>query len=78
MSMKEKIIGFIESKLLESTVEIGYEDDLLNSGLLDSIAVIKLIAYIEEEFGIAVPPEEMVIENFVSVKAIEDFLNSIN
>ena len=28
MSMKEKIIAFIENKLLESTVEIGYEDDL--------------------------------------------------
>ena len=76
--MKEKITAFIEKHLLESAIEIGPEDDLLNTGLLDSIGVIKLIAYIEEEFGIAVPPEEMVIENFISVQAIEIFLNSTN
>lgn len=76
--MKEKITAFIEKQLLESAIEIGPEDDLLNTGLLDSISVIKLIAYIEEEFDIVVPPEEMVIENFISVQAIENFLNSTN
>ena len=73
--MKEKITAYIKDNLLESDIEITEEDDLLNTGLVDSIGVIKLIAYIQEEFGIVVPPEEMVIENFISVSAIDNFLS---
>jgi acyl carrier protein len=75
--MKEKIRDYITNNLLESEVELTYDDDLLNSGLVDSIGVVKLIAYIQEEFAIEVPPEEMVIENFVTINAIDTFLKTI-
>ena len=32
--------------------------------ILDSIAVVRLGAFVEEEFRLAVPPEDFVIENF--------------
>ena len=75
--MKDKIKAYITSSLIDSEVELKYDDDILNTGLVDSIGVIKLITFIEEEFGLKVPPEEMVIENFISVAAIERFLESI-
>jgi len=75
--MKEKINTFIRENLLESDIELKMEDDLLNTGLVDSIGVVKLIAFIEEEYDIKVPPEEMVIENFVNVDAIYKFISSV-
>ena len=76
--MKEKIRAYIKETLLENDIELHEEEDLLNTGLVDSIGVVKLIAFIEEEFNIIVPPEEMVIENFISIQAIEQFLKSRN
>lgn len=76
--MKEKITAYIKETLLENEIELKEEDDLLNTGLVDSIGVVKLIAFIEEEFEIRVPPEDMVIEHFISVEAIENYLLSRN
>ena len=74
--MKEKINTFIREHLLESDFELKMEDDLLNTGLVDSIGVVKLIEYIEREFDVSVPPDDMVIENFISINAIEKYLAS--
>ena len=76
--MKEKILRYIEDNLLESTTKIKSDDDLLNTGLVDSIGVVKLIAYLEGEFDVSIPPEDMVIEHFVSIDAIEKYLSSRN
>jgi len=76
--MKEKIVAFIESKLLDSSAKIEFDEDLLNTGLLDSIGVVKLIEYLEGEFDVSIPPDDMVIEYFVSVNAIEQYLSSRN
>jgi len=76
--MKEKINAFIRENLLESDMELKMEDDLLNTGLVDSIGVVKLIGYIEEEFNVSIPPDDMVIENFVSINAIEKYLSTRN
>jgi len=76
--MKEKINTFIREHLLESDIELKMEDDLLNTGLVDSIGVVKLIEYIEREFDVSIPPDDMVIENFVSINAIEKYLASRN
>ena len=74
--MKNKIYIFIKEHLLESDVELSMSDDLLNTGLIDSIGVLKLIDYIEREFEVSITPEEMVIENFVNIDSIDKFLLS--
>ncbi len=74
--MKDKITAYIQGMLAGESVDIKEDDDLLSTGLLDSISVMKLIAFLEEEFDVEVPADEMVIENFISVSAISDFLNS--
>lgn len=76
--MKEKINTFIRENLLESDIELKMEDDLLNTGLVDSIGVVKLIEYIEREFDVTIPPDDMVIEHFVNINAIEEYLSSRN
>jgi len=45
-------------------------DSLLRRGLLDSMGVIKTVAFCEETFGIEIRDEEVIPENFESVRAL--------
>lgn len=76
--MQEKIIKYIEEELASEEIDGGLEvtEDLLGSGILDSLGMMKLIAFLEEEFGCKVLPEEMVIENFMTVAHMNDYLES--
>lgn len=57
-------------------VELADNQELLLSGLLDSISVTRLVAYIEETSGISVPPEDLLPENFGSLIRIQQYLQS--
>ena len=73
-----KIIGYIQSNLLtgKGEIKLSPEDDLLGSGLLDSMGVMRLVGFVEETFNIKIPPEDIVIENFMDVKAITNYVES--
>ncbi len=74
--MNEILIEYIQNNLLdtEETFQLTAEEDLLNSGLVDSVGMMNLIAFIEEEFGLPIPPEDMVIEHFITVEDMVKYL----
>ncbi len=77
MSFQEDLTLFISSQILshEDTAP-SPDDDLLLTGLVDSIGIMSLVMHIETELGIPVPPEDVTIENFVSIRAIDAYLSS--
>ena len=74
--MNEILIKYIQEQLLNNEMEeeLEAQDDLLGDGILDSLGMMKLILFIETEFEIKVPPQDMVIENFMTVQHISDYL----
>jgi acyl carrier protein len=46
------------------------DDSLLERGFLDSLAILKTVTFCEEHFGITLPEDEVLPDNFESVKAI--------
>lgn len=73
--MEERIIEYISTELLAGEVpDLQPEDDLLGSGLITSMAIFKLIGFLEETFGVAIPPQEMTIEHFMTVDAITSYV----
>ena len=70
------ITKFIQENLLsrKGEIELEPEDDLLGSGLLDSMGVMRLVSFLEETFQVKVPPEDIVIENFINVNAITNYV----
>ena len=72
------IIKYIQDNLLtrKGEIELSPEDDLLGSGLLDSMGVMRLVGFVEETFDIKIPPEDIVIENFMDVNAITNYVES--
>jgi len=75
--MNEILIDYIKKQLLggRDKVPLTAEDDLLGSGLIDSMGMMSLIAFVESRFELKVPPQDMTIENFMTVEAISNYLN---
>jgi acyl carrier protein len=72
----EKLARYIASELLnQANLVVGVDDDLLGSGLLDSLSVMSLVYHLEQELGISIPAEDVLIENFGSLSAIDRYLD---
>ena len=54
--------------------ELRPNDDLLEDSLVDSLGIMRLISFIEQRFQYVVPSEDVVIENFMTVGSIADYL----
>ena len=64
----ERLIKILEG--IESGVDYNNCTTLIDDNYLDSLAIISLVAEIEEEFEVQIPTVEIVPNNFNSVQAI--------
>jgi acyl carrier protein len=55
-------------------MSVNDQDNLITTGVIDSLAVMQLVAFIEESFSIKVKDEDIVPENFESIEAISVFI----
>lgn len=76
MNTQESIKRFLTTELLRDNHNLGVDDNLLISGLVDSLGVMLLISYVEEHFSIQVPPEDVTIDHFRSIRAIAEYIES--
>lgn len=53
------------------------ETDLLDAGLIDSMALVTIIVAFEDTFGVQLPLDDFEIDRFRSVASIADFLASL-
>ncbi|MEM6988128.1 MAG: acyl carrier protein, partial [Pseudomonadota bacterium] len=53
--------------------ELPEDQDLLMSGLVDSLGVMRLVGFIEETSGITIPAEDVLLENFGSLSQINAY-----
>ena len=52
------------------------DEDLLSMGVIDSLGIMRLVAFIEERFGIKVKDEDLVPENFQNINSINRYIVS--
>lgn len=73
---REKIRAFIESHMLDFIENENLDDsiNIFESGLVNSLFVMKLLKYIQEEFIIEIDSEDMEISNFNSINNIMNFI----
>lgn len=55
---------------LHPDVDFASETELASNGVLDSFDVVTLVGEIEDHYGVVIPPEELVPENFESLETI--------
>ena len=74
--VESRIVLFLRRELLGPGTTLHRDDDLLSSGMLDSIGVLRLAAFVEEEFRIDVSPSDFVIENFRTAAVLAEYVLS--
>ena len=61
-------------KQFPATKNVGHEDPLLKNGLIDSLGILEVVAFLEKEFGFTVSDEDLLPENFGSVHSLSNFV----
>lgn len=74
MPTPDDLTALIQRRLAEQKVEVGPDDDLLTSGAIDSIGMMRLIADLERDLGVPIPPAGMVPENFQTTRVMAGYL----
>ncbi|MEL6403893.1 MAG: acyl carrier protein [Chloroflexota bacterium] len=78
MEAQAKLKQFIEDELLIGRdVDLEYDDNLLISGLVNSLAIMRLVSFAEELYEVEIPAEEITIENFISISAMNTYLQTL-
>jgi len=73
--MKDTIREFLKSQLpADEVAEFSNGDSLLEAGIIDSMTMVDLIAFLEEEYAITIGEDDMVPENFDSVDSIATYV----
>ena len=74
IELQNNIMRILSEKI---HVEVpSVETDLMESGLLDSLSLVELMASLEEKFGISISFDDIELDNFRSVDRIAEFVGN--
>jgi acyl carrier protein len=59
-----------------ATKNVGNDEPLLTNGLIDSLGILEVVTFVENEFSISVCDEDLLPDNFGSVQNIAEFVKS--
>jgi acyl carrier protein len=70
-----EIRGFISKNLLKGkSRELGDDESLIGTGVLDSVSWLQLVSHIEKHYGLTVEDDELSPEKFDTIGAIAEFV----
>ena len=64
----EKLLAILSG--MHPDVDFETAEDLVDDGILDSLNIVTLVTEIDSEFGVLIPAEEIIPENFNSAAAL--------
>lgn len=70
-----KLIAYLKDTL--SIGDADSESELFSSGVLDSVSMVNLLAFIEETTGMAIHAEDVTLENFDTPARILRFAEAV-
>lgn len=77
MDTKIKIRDFITDTFLKTKSSTNLSDDLslVESGIIDSLGILKVLSFIEATFGFKVSEQDVVPEYFENVNALAAYVD---
>ena len=77
MNTRKVITKFISDNYLKGRkLADGYDTSFLDHGIIDSVAVLEIVAFLEETFNIRVKDEEIIPDNLDSIIKLESYVLS--
>ncbi len=77
-TVNAQVVNFIAEEIVRGrqTGDFSEEVNLIEQGILDSLSILKLVSFLEKQFGIKVEDIDLLPENFESVALIGDFVRA--
>jgi acyl carrier protein len=77
-NMKDELRQYILNEFLPGEKPENLRDDtpLSTSGILDSVAILRMVTFVEERYGIEVEAHETGTDNFDSIDSIAAFIQN--
>jgi len=74
--IEREVRQFVIDNILfgEGETQFSNDDSFLAKGLVDSMGILTLVAFVQEKYAITVADEDLVPENWDSVKRIAGFV----
>ena len=72
--IEDKLIGFICDNFMVEADEFNLEESLVDQGVIDSIGLLEIAAFMESEFGMTVVEDDMNRDNFGSIRKMISFI----
>jgi acyl carrier protein len=70
-----RIRGFLTEHFPSARQHVlGEDDHLLANGILDSLGVLDLVGYLEQEFGISISDDDLLPEHFETLRRLTAFV----
>jgi acyl carrier protein len=77
-NVEQTIKDYVRSEFMVGKQGVALRDDenLIDAGIVDSLAIFVLIAFMEKEFGLKLQAEDVVLENFTTLNAINNLVRA--
>lgn len=70
--MKEKVLEVLSG--LRPECDFASSENFIEDGLLDSLDIVALVEFMEEEYGITIPGTEISLKNFSTLDGIVEVI----
>ena len=74
--MEERVLKVLSEEFPD--IDFTSSDALVDDGILDSLTITGIIATLTMEFGITIPYEEIIEENFNSIKGLASMVERLS
>lgn len=74
--IQEKLTSFIKENTFKETNNLSDSSMLFKDGYFDSMGFALLIDFLSESFNVEIEDEDLVEENFESIKAITQYIQN--
>jgi len=71
-TIHERIRAYLERSLRQ--LELDDDTDIFANGMVDSLFAVQLVAFTEQEFGVAVEDDDLDLANFRSINDLANFV----
>jgi acyl carrier protein len=73
---RRTIMDYVSAELLLDPEEgLDEHEEILTTGRIDSMSVMRLVFFIKDEFSITIPNQDLVVDNFRSIDALDTYLS---
>lgn len=78
MNIADDLLDFVNSEVsLDPSTPIELETDLLLTGLVDSLGVIRIVQWLEDLLDLVIDPVDVILENFQTPTRMVAFVDRL-